>query len=285
MADGSRQQRRKAIREELKAGERLAAAGLVPRPRREEVIAVARVVATKLGERDNARRAGEAAALAHGLFEASLAARPTSPRLACRKGCSYCCHQFVGATPPEIFRIAGVVRGGKRAGLDAASTIGRGEALRGLTAEQRIGRKLACPLLVDMPASATPPSSDTAPELGRLCGVYAERPLVCRQTTSFDLAACAEEFEGRNMSARIEVSPAHLDHAGTSSVVLLGALLAAGLPADAFELSAALTVALSDPGSERRWLAGEPVFAGLEPVRRPPEMDLVARKVAEALLG
>jgi hypothetical protein len=267
MSEASRQQRRREAREQTKVGQRHLANGLAQQPKRDDVLAVARVVASKLAERGNARRASEAAALVHALFERSLARGSIDPRIACRAGCNHCCHQFVGAVPPEVFRIADIVRAGRRQGLDTAGVLARGAPLAGLAPAERIGRKLACPLLVD-----------------GLCSVYAERPLVCRQTTSFDVAACIEELDGKDLGKRIEVSPAHLDHAGSASVILLGAMRAASLPDNAYELSAALAVALAEPEAERHWLDGADVFRDLaRNVPRPPAVEMVAQRIAEAL--
>jgi Fe-S-cluster containining protein len=267
MTDVSRQQRRKEAREQGKLGSRLLGAGLPMEPKRDDVLAVARVVATKFAEPSNTARASEAAALAHTLCEASLRARPSGATIACREGCSYCCHQFVGAVAPEVFLLASALRANRDPRLDASAVIDRCAPLKGLAAKDRVGLKLPCPVLVE----------------GR-CGAYAARPLVCRQITSLDLDGCIEEFEGRNMEAQIEVSSAHLAHAGTAHVVLLGALRSAGLSDTAFELSDALEIALSDATSERRWLAGEPVFGALTcSVPVPPRVNFVAQQIAEAL--
>ena len=246
MTDGSRQQRRKEAREQAKLGAKVLSAGLPPEPKKADVLAVARVVATTIADAANPRRASAAAALVHDLCEASLRARPSGAVIACREGCSYCCHQFVGAVAPEVFLLASAIRASREPGLDRAAVIARCVPLIGLDPKERVGLKLPCPVLVE----------------GR-CGAYAARPLVCRQTTSLDLQGCLEEFDGHNMAERIEVSSAHLAHAGTAHVVLLGALRTVGLPDAAYELSAALAIALRDPDSERRWLEGEPVFESL----------------------
>jgi Fe-S-cluster containining protein len=266
MADESRQQRRKELRERTKQGERLLGNGLSEAPRRPDVLAVAEVFRSKLLERNNDRRATEAATLAHQLAERSLEAHPSRAQIACRKGCGYCCHTFVAILPPEAFRLANAVRAGRAAGLDAAAVSARAARLRGLVPEQRMGAKLPCPLLVD-----------------GACSVYSDRPLVCRQTTSLSLPSCIEEFEGLDRDGRVEVSSTHLAHASNAHLAFLGALAAAGLPIVAYELGAALDLALGDPEAERRWLAGEPVFAALAKVERPREVDVIATGVAAAL--
>ena len=267
MTDVSRQQRRREAREQGKLGSKLLGTGLAMEPKRADVLAVARVVATKFAEPANGARAREAARLAHTLCETSWRARPSRATIACREGCSYCCYQFVGAVAPEVFLLADAVRNSRDPRLDTTSVIDRCAPLKGLAAKDRVGRKLPCPLLVE----------------GR-CGAYASRPLVCRQTTSLDLDGCIEEFEGRNMEAQIEVSSAHLAHAGTAHVVLLGAIRSAGLSDTAFELSEALVIALSDADAERRWLDGEPVFGALTcTVPVPPRVNFVAQQIAEAL--
>jgi len=267
MTGDSRQQRRKQVRERIKLGERTISTGLSQLPRRAEAVAVAEVLKAKLNETGNDLRASEASGLAHRLGEQSMRAHPPKARVACTKGCAYCCHSFVGVTPPEIFQLADMVRRGNADGLDIQSVRARSAVLHGLSPSARIGRKLPCPLLVD-----------------GACGVYADRPLVCRQATSLSLTSCIEEFENSSSSDQVEVSQGHLAHAGNAFVVLLGALLAVGLPIDAFELGAGLDVALADPESERRWLAGEDVFAALpRNVPRPREVDMVAKAIAAEL--
>lgn len=263
MSEATRQQRRKAHREYIKLGRAALAGGLAAHPPREAVLGVALLFKTKLTERGNDRRASETAGMAQALIERSLAARPPKSELACRKGCAYCCHSFVGVIPPEVFRLADAVRAGREGTSGAEAVRHRCEPLKGFGPQDRIGRKLPCPLLVD-----------------GLCSVYADRPTVCRQTTSMALTACVDEYENRDRSAVIPVSPLHLAHAGNAHVALLGAIQSVGFSADAYELSAALDIALAAPDAERRWLAGENLFRDLPSVSRPSELERVARLIA-----
>jgi Fe-S-cluster containining protein len=218
-------------------------------------------------ERGNDQRAGEAAGLAHALIEKSLTARPPAISIACRSGCAYCCYSFVGVTAPEVFRLAYAVRKSCNEGLKVDDVRARGLALRGLGPAERPGRKLPCALL-----------------LGDLCGVYHERPMVCRQATSLSLEACVDEFENTGKYEEIPVSSLHLAYASNVHVAFLGALAAAGYSTDAYEMSAALNVALSESDAEPRWLAGEAIFADVPAVVRPsPDVEVVACKIAEAI--
>lgn len=268
MSEVSRQQRRREVREQIKAGRQLLTKGMPLQPRSSEIVAVAQVVKAKLDEADNARRAREAAELVQTLAETSLAARPsTQQKIACAKGCNYCCHTFVAVTAPEAFRLADTIRGMKTAGMEPEAIRARARPLIGVSPVDRIGARLACPLLV---------------EGG--CGIYRARPLVCRQATSTNLAACIDEFEGRNVDARIPISGVHLQHASNAHITLLGAMRAAGFTTDALELAAALDVVLAEPDAEARWLRGEDVFKS-EPrqVTREPALEKAISQLAAAL--
>ncbi len=268
MALDSRQQRRRLARERSKLGHSILAKGLPVEPRRPEVVAIAEVLRAKLAEYGNHARAGEAAALAHDLAERSLRKAPGELAISCTKGCNYCCHGFVGALPPEAFRLARVLRGASASATNEAAIRARARPLIGISPSDRFGRKLPCPLLVD-----------------GLCSVYTARPLVCRQATSLSLAGCLEEFEGVGGDARIEISSVHLAHASNAHVALLGAMKAVGLPIVAYELAELLDMVLADPASEVRWLAGEPIFQGItNVVVRPVQVDLVAARIAEDLV-
>jgi hypothetical protein len=77
------------------------------------------------------------------------------------------------------------------------------------------------------------------------------------------------------------VSPLHLAYSSGVFVALLGALKAAGLPTDSYELSSALDAALADPDAERRWLEGDNVLAALPATqRRQPDLERVAGQIA-----
>jgi hypothetical protein len=268
MSEVTRQQRRREVRERLKSGRHLLATGLALQPKTSEILAIAQVVKAKLEEAGNARRASEAAELAQTLAETSLAARPpTLQKIACTRGCSYCCHTFVAITPPEAFRLAAAVRGGQAAGITTDAIRARARPLIGVSPEARIGGKLACPLLVE-----------------GACAVYNSRPLVCRQATSLDVAVCIDEFEGRNLAARIPISGVHLQHAGNAHITLLGAMRATGFATDALELAAALDVALAEPEAEARWLQGEDVFRNVSrQVTREARLEQAISHVAAAL--
>lgn len=268
MSEVTRQQRRQEVRERLKAGRHLLSTGLPLQPKSSEIMAVAQAIKAKLDEDGNTRRAGEAAELAQTLAETSLAARPpTQQRIACTRGCSYCCHTFVAITPPEAFRLAAAVRRSKAAGLAPDAVRERARPLIGVSPEARIGGKLACPLLVE-----------------GACSVYTFRPLVCRQATSLNVAVCIDEFEGRNLSARIPISGVHIQHASNAHITLLGAMRASGFATDALELAAALDIALAEPEAEARWLQGEDVFKDVpRQVTREARLEQAISHVAAAL--
>ena len=176
---------------------------------------------------------------------------------------------IVAITPPEAFRLADAVRGGRAAGMTADTVRARGAPLVGIGPAERIGRKLACPLLVD-----------------GACSVYRHRPLACRQATSLDLAACVDEFEGRNLMGRIPISGAYLNHASNAHITLLGAMRAAKLPTDSFELAGALDVALTMADGEARWLGGEDVFRNVQkPGPREAQTERAIQVVADGLSG
>ena len=271
MTDESRQQRRARQREWAKLGRAAMDGGLGSEPRREAVLGVSLILRSKLKERENAACASEAAALAHKLAEVSRKSFAAREQVACSRGCAHCCHNFVGVTAPEVFRLADTIRAAARRGvalLEPERVIERGRATRDRTPEQRIGAKIPCQLLGP----------------GGACTVYEARPLVCRQTASFSVEACKSELEGDR--SPMSVPTRHMAAASNAHLALLAAMRSVGLPTAAYELAAALEVALTVPDAERRWLAGEDVFAGVtNRARRPPAVEAVMGKVAAEISG
>ncbi len=211
--------------------------GLPSRPSRVDLLALAR----KLSEVCKTP-AGLAERL-YDVFEKS--ARPGAPieRLACKKGCAYCCHGMVAITPPEAFALAARVR---KDGADAIAQFReRATALAGKPASERLGAKLSCPLL----------GSDGA------CTAYAVRPLACRRVVAFDLNPCLEEFDGQD--GEIEVPTHYSTHAANALVALAAALADARQPLAHYEFSAAVLAVLDVPDAEAKWRRGEDIFAGL----------------------
>ncbi len=227
---------------------------------------VLRDVLAAQGVADRACRAGE---IVHKVFEASLKAAPVRLALACRKGCSYCCYSWVSATAPELFLVARTIGGrSSSAILSREAVLARAAALEGIGIADRFGRKLACPLLV-----------------GDSCGAYGVRPTVCRQVTSTDLAACIDEFEGRDAGGDVTVAKIALDHARNCRLPLQAALLSLGLPAASYELSAGLRVSM-ERGSETAWLAGSDPFEGIARAPdEPPQLVAAIRTIATDIAG
>lgn len=253
----TRQQIRQQERALAKRGQAVVSSGLPPTPDKQDIVAVALVLARTLRNRDDPGRAISAARLVHGLNEVSTRKSPGAAKLACARGCGMCCHNWVGATVPEVLLLAATARNSARSQPDLIGRIvERTNVTAGRSRLERFGAKLPCPLLVD-----------------NQCSYYRERPAVCRQTTSLDLAGCLDEFEGRGYGGEIKVSSVYLAHARNSRVPLSAALRLTGLDTATYELSAALACALALDDPERRWLGGEDVMAGIEKGPRDQAVD------------
>jgi hypothetical protein len=269
MAEETRQQRRTRQRELAKLGQAAFASGLPLNPSKDALLGVSLVLKAKLKERNNARRASEAIAMAHQLVERSLKAAPTRETIACKRGCSYCCYGYVGVLAPEVFRIADAVRlaGRQQASMSASAVRERCAPLIGKDPPSRMGAKLPCPLLVD-----------------NTCTTYLERPFVCRQTAAYEVQPCIEGFEGSDGLMR--APRRELAASSNAHVAMLAALKAAGLGIQGYELAGAVAKVVDDPGAEERWLAGDDVFAGLPTTfHRDPTITSIVNRIAVEIDG
>jgi Fe-S-cluster containining protein len=191
------------------------------------------------------------AAADHGARVAEEAVRQAAresppPRSACQEGCDWCCHLTVGASAAEVVRIVEHLRATlspeelrvvaeRAAQLDAQR--------QELKAARRGEARLPCVLLVN-----------------RRCLAYPVRPLTCRGFNSSDASRC-ERFVKSPGSGAL---PAYAPQLRLAAFVLDGVragLAESGLAGDRLELTAALRIALQEPGAIDRYLAGQPAFA------------------------
>jgi len=171
---------------------------------------------------------------------AGLIASTLTPPLACKAGCSYCCHYKVDARAEEVFQIVDYVRTKFSAPrqLQLLEDVARNAAdLRGKTREEQLSANLACPLLDD----------------GQ-CSVYAVRPARCRTFHATDVAGCKQSFdEPDNLAIPHSLVPGLL-HTGEAHLKgLRQAFNDAGYDGNTYELNAALAAALRDGTPKRRF--------------------------------
>lgn len=100
--------------------------------------------------------------------------------VACRSGCSHCCHQSVGITPLEGFAIVEHLRS-TRSADELTGVLSkleeRGSETDGLTAAEQYSPRFPCVFLE-----------------GGACSIYEARPLVCRGMNSLDAEACQKRM-------------------------------------------------------------------------------------------
>lgn len=207
-----------------------------------------------------ASQLGKKAMEATSTLVASLLGRAPEGALACRQGCSHCCHQRVGVTVPEALAIfATLVETRPRAELrELQERVERAYlSTRGLSRDERNSPAHACPLLEN-----------------DLCSIYEVRPLSCRGVHSLDEQACKSKLHDRERRAAYErgelpghsfVEPVRAVHA-ISAGLQLGLHEGLGLDMRPLDLTAALHLLLSEhsldkKGVAQRWLDGTPAFA------------------------
>ena len=161
--------------------------------------------------------------------------------IACKKGCSHCCHIWASATAPEILSIAKVVRehGDQAIGKVRAAH----EETKQFDFDSRGEHPYPCPMLED-----------------HACSIYERRPKACRLAASADAEICARSYH--NVTNEDIPTPAlYLIARSVYAIAFAVALKRVGLPYAAYELNAGLTRALNVPDAEKKWLAGEDVFS------------------------
>jgi len=183
-------------------------------------------------------------------FDGSEDGRAMRAAVACRKGCSFCCHINVSVTIPEAILVAASLRHGpyREFAPRVEATAARAAGLNEL---ERFRHALPCPMLKD-----------------GACGIYDVRPTACRAYLATDAKQCEASLE----SARTVGTPTPVESLAypqqISAAINGGVLQAcadAGLQNCAVELSQATALMLRDDTAVTRWLNGEAVF---EPYRR-----------------
>jgi hypothetical protein len=194
--------------------------------------------------RDDKRdhRASDVSAYAQRLHEITLHAMKPA-KVACAKGCYYCCHTFVTIVPSEVFRVA--------------------QALRERSDEMRSRINDTQTKTADIPQTEKWRSLVPCPLLeAEACSVHNIRPLTCRGCVSTSAEVCNRVY----MQGKGEVPPTPLEYTSVTTAVaavLSAALRLVGLQDRTIDWNGALAVAISMPDSEERWLAGEKIFEGV----------------------
>jgi Fe-S-cluster containining protein len=164
--------------------------------------------------------------------------------VACKRGCSYCCHGWVSATAPEILYSVKNLPTARIAHVTERVTQAD-RVTRGTSDAERARIVLPCPLLED-----------------HACSVYETRPVICRSVVSTDALVCARSCLQRT-DEDVPTPPVYFALSDAYTVALACALKKAGLEHRAFEQNAGLKAALVTPGAEQDWLTGKSVFPGV----------------------
>lgn len=167
--------------------------------------------------------------------------------IACRRGCSYCCHLRVEIRPHDAFVLASHID----AKFDAqrrARALARIEEnlarIAALSAQDHIRAGIPCALLED-----------------GVCSVYEARPATCRKYYSLSLDVCRNAFNDTSAPLTGDIEDEQVRLAGNA--VALGyakGLDDAGYDSALYELHYALHKALSDPRTEKRYRRGKRAF-------------------------
>lgn len=167
---------------------------------------------------------------------------PPAEPIACKAGCTYCCHLLFFTDVSTVFLVADWLRRNQPAeSLESlrsrlAAFIDEGYGLKSVP-------RPPCPLLVD-----------------DRCMAYEVRPLVCRAQNSLQVSQCEEKFRGERDMVTAHDVPLRI-WAGLAEGLSAG-LAEAGLAgSESVEFVTALKIVLETPDAMDRWMAGETLFA------------------------
>jgi Fe-S-cluster containining protein len=170
-------------------------------------------------------------------------------KVACARGCSFCCNLRVQVQPYEAFALAAWLRRNfdpKRLEGVLARLRANVARTRELGEEARKRTNVPCALL----------GADGA------CTAYEARPAQCRRYHSTDVAPCKSfhDTHDDDIEAAMHEAVAH----NADVIITQGrhAVRAAGLDDASVDMNVALLEALENPKSWRRWRDGKKPFVG-----------------------
>jgi Fe-S-cluster containining protein len=170
-------------------------------------------------------------------------------KVACARGCSYCCHLRLQVQPYEAFTLAAWLKRNFSAER-LAHVLQRLKAnvarTRKLGEEQRARTNIACALL----------GEDGA------CSAYEARPAQCRRYHSTDLAPCKAFHATHDVTIEAAMHQAVAHNADVIITQGRHAVRAAGLDDASVDMNVALLEALENPKAWRRWKDGKKPFVG-----------------------
>jgi Fe-S-cluster containining protein len=160
--------------------------------------------------------------------------------IACKAGCSYCCHIKVDALPIEVFYLVQHLRSTlNKSELDLVHSKAKANRQRtsGMTCHEQQEKAIRCPLL----------SNEGC------CMCYVARPSTCRRYHSNDAAPCQAMFENtaaKDMRAEV------VEVRYPAAAIFWAAqetFKNEGFDAAPYDLSSALDEVLSNPSCYNRW--------------------------------
>lgn len=196
----------------------------------------------------------------HQRHDQRIASAPDAPSLACRAGCSWCCHFSVDVRPVEAFRILAFLQrefDEERRNQLLADVKANRDILHGLDDLERARRNVKCAFLID----------------GK-CSIYAARPQMCRNYHATNAAGCERSYvEPDNLDIDPEFAPYVYQAGGAHVDAFSKAMRDAGYDSRVYELNGAFISALSQPDAFARFQAKQVAFPELNGWDVPPEFD------------
>lgn len=189
-----------------------------------------------------------------------IASAPDIGTLACRAGCTWCCHFSVDVRAVEVFGILDFVERTFTPEEKArvyAEIRANSVALDKLDEFERMRRNVKCPFLSE----------------GR-CTIYPVRPQTCRNYHATSVTGCQQSYEDpSNLDIDPEFAPLVYQAGGAHVDAFTTAMRDAGYDTNVYEMNCALAAGLSEPNARKRFESKLPPFTRVSGDEVPLEFD------------
>ena len=169
-----------------------------------------------------------------------IASAPDIGTLACRAGCTWCCHFSVDVRAVEVFAILDFVERTftpEQKERVYAEIRDNSAALNDLDEFERMRRNVKCPFLSE----------------GR-CTIYAVRPQTCRNYHATSALGCQQSYEDPgNLDIDPEFAPLVYQAGGAHVDAFTTAMRDAGYDTNVYEMNVALAASSAEPGARERF--------------------------------